>query len=244
MSSWMRDGIAGLQSVVLYSLPELDGAIDTIPLGGLVGDAIYLVPERVSKVRGGAGERWWCRYRMGSEGCGWTRWEGGNFSHLSRLNMGLTSSLIPCFTTQMASRVRRWVELRRKPPSERRVAILMYGFPPGVGATGTAALLNVPRSLEGLLHRMRAEGYDLGPGASTLPEHDTRWEVDGEALVTGLKMQEDQRVVAQGAAGMQRKGVGAGAEAAGFSVSAAEVSPADLKVRTIYESWKICVKGV
>lgn len=26
MASWSRDGIAGLQSVVLYSLPELDGA--------------------------------------------------------------------------------------------------------------------------------------------------------------------------------------------------------------------------
>lgn len=25
MASWSRDGIAGLQSVVLYSLPELDG---------------------------------------------------------------------------------------------------------------------------------------------------------------------------------------------------------------------------
>lgn len=25
MGSWTRDGIAGLQSVVLYSLPELDG---------------------------------------------------------------------------------------------------------------------------------------------------------------------------------------------------------------------------
>ena len=36
MASWTRDGIAGLQSVVLYSLPELDGAIDTVPLGGLV----------------------------------------------------------------------------------------------------------------------------------------------------------------------------------------------------------------
>ena len=36
MASWSRDGIAGLQSVVLYSLPELDGAIDTVPLGGLV----------------------------------------------------------------------------------------------------------------------------------------------------------------------------------------------------------------
>lgn len=30
MASWTRDGIAGLQSVVLYSLPELDGAIDTV----------------------------------------------------------------------------------------------------------------------------------------------------------------------------------------------------------------------
>ena len=28
---------------------------------------------------------------------------------------------------------------------ERKVAILLYGFPPGVGATGTAALLQVPR---------------------------------------------------------------------------------------------------
>lgn len=50
MASWMRDGIAGLQSVVLYSLPELDGAIDTIPLGGLVGDSIYLIPERCHRL--------------------------------------------------------------------------------------------------------------------------------------------------------------------------------------------------
>ena len=43
MASWTRDGVAGLQSVVLYSLPELDGAIDTVPLGGLVGNDIFLV---------------------------------------------------------------------------------------------------------------------------------------------------------------------------------------------------------
>ena len=42
--------MAGLQSVVLYSLPELDGAIDTVPLGGLVGNDIYLVPERVARL--------------------------------------------------------------------------------------------------------------------------------------------------------------------------------------------------
>lgn len=50
MASWTRDGIAGLQSVVLYSLPELDGAIDTVPLGGLVNNDIYLVPERVQRL--------------------------------------------------------------------------------------------------------------------------------------------------------------------------------------------------
>ena len=50
MASWSRDGVAGLQSVVLYSLPELDGAIDTVPLGGLVGDGIFLSLERVRKL--------------------------------------------------------------------------------------------------------------------------------------------------------------------------------------------------
>ena len=39
---------------------------------------------------------------------------------------------------------------------------MLYGFPPGVGATGTAALLNVPKSLEKLLESLRGEGYDLG----------------------------------------------------------------------------------
>jgi hypothetical protein len=28
---------------------------------------------------------------------------------------------------------------------DRKVAMLLYGFPPNVGATGTAALLNVPK---------------------------------------------------------------------------------------------------
>lgn len=50
MASWSRDGVAGLQSVVLYSLPELDGAIDTVPLGGLVGDGIFLSLERVRRL--------------------------------------------------------------------------------------------------------------------------------------------------------------------------------------------------
>ncbi len=40
---------------------------------------------------------------------------------------------------------------------DRRIAILVYGFPPGVGATGTAALLNVPKSLENILAELRRQ---------------------------------------------------------------------------------------
>lgn len=106
LESWMRDGVAGLQSVVLYSLPELDGAVDTVPLGGLVGENIFLIPERVRK---------------------------------------------------LTARVRNWIQLKNTPNKDRKVAILLYGFPPGVGSIGTAALLNVPKSLQALLLTLKKE---------------------------------------------------------------------------------------
>ncbi|NBD18626.1 MAG: magnesium chelatase subunit H [Cyanobacteria bacterium] len=123
--SWTRQGIGGLQSVVLYALPELDGAIEPVPLGGLVGDDIYLVPERVRRLTG---------------------------------------------------RVKQWIALREKPPRDRKIAIVLYGFPPGYGATGTAALLNVPQSLMRLLRELQAQGYNVGE----LPE-------SGEALIQQVR---------------------------------------------------------
>lgn len=123
--SWTRQGIGGLQSVVLYALPELDGAIDPVPLGGLVGEQIYLVPDRVKRLTG---------------------------------------------------RIHQWVALRRTPPGERKLAILLYGFPPGYGAVGTAALLNVPRSLLRLLEALQRQGYNVGD----LP-------ADGEDLIRRVK---------------------------------------------------------
>ena len=53
---------------------------------------------------------------------------------------------------------------------------MLYGFPPGYGATGTAALLNVPASLLALLRALVAEGYHVGP----LPE-------SGEELIARVK---------------------------------------------------------
>ncbi|MGD1715106.1 magnesium chelatase subunit H [Dapis sp. BLCC M172] len=123
--SWTRQGVGGLQSVVLYALPELDGAIDPVPLGGLVGEDIYLIPERVKRLTG---------------------------------------------------RVKNWIKLRQTPPAERKIAVILYGFPPGYGATGTAALLNVPRSLLKFLHALKEEGYNVGE----IPE-------DGEQLIRQIK---------------------------------------------------------
>jgi magnesium chelatase subunit H len=134
--SWTRQGIAGLQSVVLYALPELDGAIDTVPLGGLVGEEIYLIPERVHRLIG---------------------------------------------------RIKNWIELHRTPAAERRIAIILYGFPPGYGAVGTAALLNVPRSLLQILQAMKAQGYNVGD----LPEQ-------GEELIQQVKEADDLAYAVEG----------------------------------------------
>lgn len=81
---------------------------------------------------------------------------------------------------------------------ERRLAICLYGFPPGVGATGTAALLNVPRSLEALLKGLAEQGYDLGPAGDA-------GSIDGEAIIEALKMQEEGRAISEGAKGIERR---------------------------------------
>jgi magnesium chelatase subunit H len=127
--SWTRQGIGGLQSVVLYALPELDGAIDPVPLGGLVGEEIYLVPDRVRRLTG---------------------------------------------------RIQQWISLRQTPAADRQIAVILYGFPPGYGATGTAALLNVGRSLLQFLLALKAAGYTVGE----LPD-------DGEQIIRMVKQADE-----------------------------------------------------
>lgn len=64
----------------------------------------------------------------------------------------------------VARRVRRWVELRRKPKSEVRIAIVLIN-PPCKGLEASVAVgmgLDVPESVVRLLHRLREEGYYVG----------------------------------------------------------------------------------
>ncbi|MEP6781666.1 MAG: magnesium chelatase subunit H [Gemmatimonadaceae bacterium] len=62
---------------------------------------------------------------------------------------------------RLAERVSRLVVLRRKERAERKVAIVLFGFPPNTGNAGTAAYLDVFTSLFNTLKSMRAAGYNV-----------------------------------------------------------------------------------
>lgn len=66
----------------------------------------------------------------------------------------------------LADKTVRLALLRRSQVAERKVAIVLYGFPPNAGAVGTAAYLSVFESLFNTLNAMKAEGYDIEPPAS------------------------------------------------------------------------------
>lgn len=79
-----------------------------------------------------------------------------------------TRAMAPCFERieALADKVARLARLRRSDVSARKVAIVLYGFPPNAGAAGTAAYLSVFESLHNMLHAMRDAGYRVDPPAS------------------------------------------------------------------------------
>jgi len=62
---------------------------------------------------------------------------------------------------RLARRVERWIALRRRERATRRIAITIFAFPPNRGAVGTAAYLDVFRSLHNTLARLKEEGYTV-----------------------------------------------------------------------------------
>ncbi|MBB4284375.1 magnesium chelatase subunit H [Roseospira goensis] len=61
----------------------------------------------------------------------------------------------------LAARVHRTIALRRAERAERRVALVVFNFPPNSGAVGTAAYLSVFESLFNTLKAMAAAGYTV-----------------------------------------------------------------------------------
>lgn len=61
----------------------------------------------------------------------------------------------------LADKVSRLATLRKSRQADRKLAIVLYGFPPNAGAVGTAAYLSVFESLFNTLNALKADGYDV-----------------------------------------------------------------------------------
>ena len=66
----------------------------------------------------------------------------------------------------LASRVERMVALRRSQRAERKLAIVLFNFPPNSGAIGSAAFLSVFSSLYNTLKSLKEAGYTVNLPAS------------------------------------------------------------------------------
>ena len=61
----------------------------------------------------------------------------------------------------LARRVAKLVDLRRSERAERKIAAVIFNFPPNAGNTGTAAFLSVFESLHNTLIAMKRAGYTV-----------------------------------------------------------------------------------
>jgi magnesium chelatase subunit H len=98
--------------------------------------------------------------RHGEDGC-------AGCGHRCR-NGATAKQMSPCpeRIEKLAARVQKQATLRRSQAADRKLAIVLFGFPPNAGAAGTAAYLSVFESLHNTLHALAAQGYDLTPPAS------------------------------------------------------------------------------
>lgn len=124
-----RQGLLPLESTMMVAIPELDGG--TMPT-----------------VFGGRSD--------GSDqpctGCA----RGCTFATGSAVR---TMQSCPERAEALAGRVARMIELRRTANIDKRVAVVLFNFPPNAGAAGTAQFLAVFESLHATLRRLADEGY-------------------------------------------------------------------------------------
>jgi magnesium chelatase subunit H len=96
---------------------------------------------------------------------------------------GRDMQVCPERADMLAARVDRLVALRREARATRRVAVVIFNFPPNAGHAGTAAHLAVFESLHATLVTMKAQGYRVDvPSDADALRHAI---VDGNAALHG-----------------------------------------------------------
>ena len=129
-------GMLPVEATMMVAIPELDGATGSMVFGG----------------RGSA-------QHIACTGC----------AHQCKfVNVANEHDMHSCIerADMLAARVGKLVDLRRSERAERKVATVIFNFPPNAGNTGTAAYLSVFESLFNTLAAMQREGYTVELPAS------------------------------------------------------------------------------
>ncbi|WP_420863994.1 magnesium chelatase subunit H [Algirhabdus cladophorae] len=94
--------------------------------------------------------------------------EGCTGCALNCQNTSQIKAMAPCpeRIEKLVTKTANLANLRRSTVADRKVGIVLYGFPPNAGAIGTAAYLSVFESLFSTLTRLKTEGYDVDVPAS------------------------------------------------------------------------------
>ncbi len=140
-------GLLPVEATMMVAIPELDGATGSMVFGGR-GSAEHITCTGCAHA---------CTFKNAVDA-------HDMHSCIERADM-------------LAARVGKLVDLRRSERAERKVAAVVFNFPPNAGATGTAAFLSVFESLFNVMTAMKREGYTI-----TVPDS-----VDAlrEAIITG-----------------------------------------------------------
>ncbi len=144
LQAWGKgsQGLLPLEATMMVAIPELDGATVPTVFGG--------------RSEGSGVACTGCHY-----GCTFPPAEG-------------TRVMQPCpeRAEALADRTLKLIALRNADRASRKVALVIFNFPPNAGAVGTAAYLSVFESVFNTLARLKAEGYavDLPASADALRE--------------------------------------------------------------------------
>lgn len=61
-----------------------------------------------------------------------------------------------------SERIKKWLQLRIKKNQDKKIALIVYNYPPGEDKIGNAAYLDVSESIKQLMTKLHKEGYDIG----------------------------------------------------------------------------------
>ncbi|NBS45700.1 MAG: magnesium chelatase subunit H [Betaproteobacteria bacterium] len=124
-------GLMPVESTIMVAIPELDGSVGPMVFGG----------------------------RPGADGVTCTGCHHACTFHAGRTAQDMHTC--PERAQTLAARVARLVALRRSERAQRKVAVVLFNFPPNAGNVGTAAFLSVFESLHHTLAGMKAQGYTV-----------------------------------------------------------------------------------